>query len=891
MNILDKFFNPKSIALIGASDKEGSVGRIILENLLLGKEFREIYPVNPFKKEILGLKCYPSVRSIPKPIDLAIIAVPSKIVPDVLRDCGVSDVKAVIIISAGFGEVGEEGRKLEEKIKEIAKTYGIRIIGPNCMGIIRPKVKLNTTFSKIEMKDGNIAFLSQSGALGTAVLEWARSRGIGFSVFVSVGSMIDIDFGDLIDYLGQDPNTSSIIIYMESIGNAKKFICAARGFARTKPIIVLKPGKSLESMGAATRHIGAIVSEDKYYDAVFFRAGVVRVDEVKDLFNCATLLGMAKLPKGPNLAIITNAGGPAVVATDALIMQGGKLAELSSKTLSKLDEVLPHYWSKGNPVDIGDTDPYLYEKALAVCLEDPNVDGIIVIYTPQGGGDPIDIARMVIEYSKKTDKPILTAWMGEGKVQEARDLLHKNNIPSYEFPEEAVKAYMYLHKYAKILEALYETPEELPVDLAPPKNHLRLMIKRALKEGRFELSEEESKSFLKAYGISTTTPYIAQSPEEAVSIASELGYPVVMKVSCIGIPHKSDVGGVVLNLRRPEEVKEAYQRIIENVSKCKPDVKINGVSIEKMVTNYYYRIDIHSMKDEIFGPIIFIGLGGVEGDIVRDFGVGLPPLNQTLARRMLEQTKFYRLLKEGFRGKPPINMRLIEETLVKFSNLVVDFPEIKEIRIDPLVIDEKSVTAVDARILLDPTIKNSDNVREYSHLIITPYPTRYVQIWRCRDGTEVLIRPIRPEDEPLHEALIKSLSEASMRARFFTVIKEITHEMLVRFCNIDYDREIAIVAEYNDVKGKRIVGVGRLILSPGRDTGEFALLVADDFQGKGLGLKLLDMLIGIARDKKLKSMFGITLATNKKMINLARRLGFKIERISPDEVKITVNLE
>lgn len=894
MEKIKLFFDPSSVALVGATDREGAVGRTVLENLLLAGDKRKVYPVNPNREKIFDLKCYPSLSSVPETPDLAVIVTNAEIVPDLVEESGKAGVKAVIIISAGFKETGAEGKAREDRIADIVSKYNIRIIGPNCLGVIKPAANLNATFATKMSKPGRVAFLSQSGALGSAVLDWAVSREIGFSAFVSLGSMLDVDFGDLIDYFGEDPKTRSIIIYLESLGsslrNARKFMSAARGFARTKPIIVIKAGKFQESIKAAKSHTGAIVGEDLFYDAAFDRAGVVRVEEIEDLFNCASILNTAQLPKEPNLAIVTNAGGPAILATDALISRGGKLAQLSEATLEALNQFLPPYWSKSNPIDVlGDAEPQRYVKAIKVALKDPGVSGAVIIYTPQGMAKPVEVARAIIKYAEKANKPILTAMMGSQEVAGARQLFYESKIPTYEFPEEAIKTYLYMYQYARNLGELYETPEDLPLDAGTPKNYLKILARNALRQGKTLLSEEDSKKLLTTYGVAATRPYFAQNPEEAIMVASDIGYPVVMKISSPEITHKSDVGGVILNISSASELKKAFSEMMESVKKHKPEAKVEGVSIQKMVTNYDYELIIGSKKDSVLGPVIMFGLGGTEAEFFKDVAVGLPPLNQILARRVLERTKTYKLLSEGFRTKPPVNLRLFEETLVRVSNLIVDFPEIKELDINPLVVCGDSAVALDARIILDEGATQK-GTEEHAHLMISPYPTKYIQPWRCRDGRSVLLRPIRPEDEPLEKELIAGLSTESSRFRFFYALKEITHEMLSRFCNIDYDREMAIIAEDTSEGKRRNVGVGRLIIEPAGETGEFAIVVADDFQHSGLGLKLLDTLIGIAQEKGLMSIYGIVLNDNWRMIGLAKKLGFTMKRLSEEESEVTLEL-
>ena len=890
MDRIAAFFNAKSVALIGATDKEGATGRVILENILISKDKRKIYPVNPRREKVLELKCYPNVSALPEKPDLAVIVIPAELVIESVEDCGKAGVKSIIIVSAGFKEVGAEGKAREDKILELCRKYGIRVIGPNCMGTIKPAANLNTTFTKRMPKPGNVAFLSQSGALGSGVLDWAISKNLGFSAFASLGSMMDVNFGDLIDYFGADPDTRSIIIYLESIGDAKKFMSAARGFSRSKPIIVLKPGKFEESAKSARSHTGAMVGDDSYYDAVFRRAGAVRVEEVGDLFNCAAILDTAHLPKGPNLAIVTNAGGPAVLATDALISRGGKLANLSPDTINALNGVLPASWSKSNPVDIlGDADPQRYVKALEATIKDPQVNGIIMIYTPQGSSNSVDIAKAVSDYVKKINKPVLSALIGEEEVNKARQIFYANKIPTYEFPEEAIKTYLYMYQYARNLEMLYETPEEISLSIEAPKNHLKILARKALQEKKTLLNEEDSKKFMGAYRIPVTLPLLARTVQDAVKLSSDMGYPVVMKIASPDISHKTDVGGVILNITSADEVKKAFREMMENVKKHEPKACIEGVTIQNMITNCDYELIVGCKKDVTFGPVILFGMGGVEAEFFKDISIGIPPLNQVLARRVLEQTRIYRVLSKGFRNKPPVKLRLLDETLVNISNLVVDFPEIKEIDINPLVVKGDSVIALDARIILDESYVPR-GLQDHSHLIIAPYPNHYTTQWTCSDGRSILLRPIRPEDEALEKELLAGLSEESNRFRFFYILKDISHDILTRFCNIDYDREMAILAEYTVSGKRRNVGVGRLIMHTAGDSAEFATLVADDFHGLGLGLKLTDMLIGIAEERGIKTIYGIVSNENVRMLNLSRRLGFTIAKESPEESKVTLNI-
>jgi acetyltransferase len=812
MSHIQVMFNPKTIALIGATEKEGAVGRTILENLLRSKE-RKIFPVNPLRQMVLDVKSYPSIASVPEHVNLAVVATPARSVPVVVEECGQAGVEGVVIISAGFKEIGEEGKRLEGEVERVRKKYGMRILGPNCLGFVRPLRGLNATFLQGEPPPGNIAFISQSGALGSAIVDWAVSAGIGFSMFASLGSMIDVDFGDMIDFLGDDEATRSILIYMEGVGNARKFMSAARGFARRKPIIILKPGRFAESARAAHSHTGAMAGDDAVYEAAFRRAGVVRVGEIAELFDAAQVLDSKRLPAGPRLAIVTSAGGPGVMATDALIHLGGELAKLSDESMKQLNAFLPSYWSKANPVDLlGGATVDRFTKALNICLGDPMVDGVLVIYVPMDSAPSTQVAQAVADIAKKAWKPVIATWMGAEDVEEGRHIFVENSIPAYDTPEEAVRTYVNMCRYKRHLDQLYETPDELPAHKAPSKDHLKELLEMALKEERTLLNEEESKDFLMTYGIPVTRAQLAQNPEGAVSIA------------------------------------------------------------EKMVTEVDYELILGARKDRDFGSVILFGMGGTMAEFIKDFSIGLPPLNQTLAKMLMQDTKVYKML-QGFRGKPAADFDGLEEILVNFSNLIVDFPEIAEIDINPVAISNGMASALDARIVIDKDYVAAGQA-QYPHLIITPYPTKYITPWQLSDGTEVLLRPIRPEDEPAEHEMLSALSKETIRTRFFSSIKEISHEWLILFCNIDYDRHMAIVAEMEENGKKSMIGVARLIMNADLTSGELAVLVHDRFQGRGLGTKFVEMLIGIARERGLEHVRADVLTENVSMLKVFRRLGF-----------------
>jgi acetyltransferase len=888
MGNLNDVFNPASIVFIGATDREGTVGRNILTNLLQTKD-RKIFLVNPHKKSLMGLECFPDVTRVADHIDLAVIATPSQEVPGIIEECGRAGIGGAIIISAGFKEIGEEGILLEQRITAIRKKYGMRILGPNCLGFVRPNVGLNTTFVKTDPPSGNIAFISQSGALGRAILDWAVDAHVGFSMFVSLGSMIDLDFGDLIDFLGEDDDTQSILVYMEGVGNARKFMSAARAFEMRKPIIILKPGRFIESAKAARSHTGAMAGDDAIYEAAFKRVGVMRVKEIADLFDAAEVLHSQKLPQGPRLAIVTAAGGPGVMATDALIDFGGELATLSDESLQQLNQCLPSFWSKSNPIDVlGDANAARFGMATKICVSDPGVDGILVIYVPSETAPPDEVAQIVFDNAKETVKPIITAWLGAKGVRPAMEMLDRNRIPTYETPEEAVKAYVNMYKYKRNLELLYETPSELPVLETPRKDYLKGVISKALGEGRTLLNEKESKEFFTNFGIATTVPFITRSSKEAVAIAHQIGYPVVIKVVSPDISHKSDVGGVVTGIYSDEQLKKAYRNIVITVKSHAPKAVIEGIIIQKMTEHIDYELILGSKKDKDFGSVILFGMGGITAELIRDFSIGLPPLNQTLAKRLMEETKAYKLL-AGWRGKPPAKLGKLEEVLVNFSHLVVDFPEIAEIDINPLAISGGEPFALDARIILDKDY--SESTKQYPHLVITPYPTRFVIPSKLSDGTEILLRPIRPEDEPLEHEFLSTSSKESRRTRFFSDIRNISHEWLVMFCNIDYDRHIAMVAEVKENGERKIRGVARLIVNPDFNSGFIALLVHDSFQRRGLGQKLMETVIEIAKWKGLREIYGEVLTENRQMLGLCRKVGFATNWLPGGITKITLSLK
>lgn len=879
METLDKIFKPQRLALVGVSPNPKSVSGKILTNLITGGYRGVVYPVNPAVEAVLGIPCFDNVKNLPRTPDLAVITSPAAQVPKLVAECGEAGILGIIIISAGFREIGPQGKALEEQILAEKKKFpGMRILGPNCLGVISPGFQLNASFASSMPLNGHIAFISQSGALCTSILDWSLEEKIGFSYFVSIGNAIDIDFGDLIDYFGEDENTRSILLYIESISKPKRFMSAARAYARTKPIIAYKAGRFPESAEAASSHTGALASEDAVYDAAFQRAGLARVFEIGEMFDVAELIGRHKIPKGPRLAIVTNAGGPGVMASDALIEAGGKLAELSPKTIEFLNQSLPPAWSHGNPVDVlGDAKSKTVAKAVNAVLQDENIDAVLLIITPQAMTNPPGIAKELIPIAAESQKPILAAFLGGPTMREAVRLLNEAEIPTYNTPEQAVRAFMTLVNYARNLENLYETPREISLEFPIEREKIRQQVLPWLVQGPEILDEQTSKKILSAYGIPTSVPLIAQTKEEAVKLSQQIGYPVVLKIHSPDITHKTDVGGVVLDLEDAHMVETAFDRIMSSVKKLVPQAKIEGVTVQKMIkAKDGLEMIIGSKKDPTFGAVIMVGSGGITAEILGDRSLCFPPLNERLARRLLEQLKSWPLL-QGYRHRPPVNLDKLIETIIRFSYLVADYPEIKEIDINPLLVSPDEVIALDARIIIDRTVQ-SDKVKPYEHLVLRPYPEEFIKKAKMRDGTEITLRPIRPEDEPLWFELLASCSRETIYSRFRYFFFWQSHEVASRYCYIDYDREIAIVAEYKEGDKRRLLGIGRLTADPTRTVAEYAVLVQDVWQNKGLGGLLTDYCTEIARSWGVKKIIAYTTTDNPRMIAVFKKRNFEIKQ-------------
>jgi acetyltransferase len=875
-HILNKFFSPQGIAVVGASPKETSVGYTLVHNLKRDGFPGAIYPINRNYEEILELTAYPSLSAVGAPIDLAVIAIPIQGVPEIMRECGQAGIPGAIIISAGGKEVGEEGRKLEEEIAAAAQEGGVRYLGPNCMGIISPYTRLNASFAAHAAKPGSLALLSQSGAICSAILDWAETQNIGFSHFVSIGSMADLDFADMIDFLGNEDRAKSIIIYMENLVHHRRFMSAARSVSRVKPIIVLRGAFPEALARAAASHTGALAGQDEAYNAAFRRAGIIRVDTITHLFNCAEALEKMQRPLAGNLAILTNAGGPGVMAVDAFGKWQMEPAVLSQETLKELDEFLPPHWSRGNPVDIlGDAPPESFHRATQVLLAASEVNGLVVILSPQAMTDPGAVARVLAPEIKKQAKPVFAVWMGSRDVAEGVRILNESGIPTYETPEEAVDTFMEMFSYTRNLELLQETPPRLPADLQVNTRQARTYVDEFFKRGTLLLTEIEAKAVLSAYGIPVNPTVTASSAQAAVASARRLGFPVVMKIHSPDISHKSDVDGVRIFLKTEEEVSEAFEDIVGRARSLRPDAKIFGVTIQTQVEKSPLELILGAKKDRCFGPLLLFGMGGVLTEVFKETAVDLSPLNVLLARRLMERTRIFRIL-QGFRNIPPANLVDLTEVLVRLSQLMTDFPEIAELDINPMLLSRGSPIAVDARIILEPT-----DVPPPRHLIIAPYPNQYESDWLLADGTPVLLRPMKPEDEALVKELLENCSDQTLYFRYFRLIKNFPRSFLIRFTQNDYDREIGLAALSVPPGPEVMMGVGRIVMSPDRDTSEFAVIVADPWHGQGLGTKLIEGVIAIARDHGVRSLWGEVLAENLPMLSLMKKAGFTIH--PPDD--------
>jgi acetyltransferase len=880
---LDKVCNPRSVSVIGASETPGSLGGAVVKRLVDAGFSGEIFPVNPHHLNVFGYQAYSKMCELPRSPDLAVIATPAATVPALVQECGEAKVGGVLILSAGFGEAGAQGVRLEDELRKTLMQFPeMRVIGPNCLGVVVPAAGLNASFASAPARAGRIAFISQSGALAAAVLDWSSTAGIGFSHFISIGNAIDVTIGDLIDYLAEDSNTDSIVLYVESIRDARGFMSAARAFTRTKPIVVYKAGRSAASAVAVASHTGGLAGVDAVYDAAFRRAGIVRVHHAEEIFDCAELLARHRLPQGNRLGIVTNAGGPGIMAMDALTEVQCEPAHLSEVSCKQLSAALPSVRSNNTPIDVlGDAGPADVEAALKIVIVDAGVDAALVILTPQAVTDPLETAKRVAAIAHETPKPILAVWMGGETMKAGIAVLERAGVATFEVPGRAVRAFGYLNSYRRNRETLYETPHF--VDLQP-KMRLDLaqaQLADALSGNHFTLNDIESKRLLSHFGIGSTQPQLASSAWGAILLARNAGYPVAMKVQSPQLVHKTEVHGVALGLANDHDVQTSFDELMKRTARLRPDAEIQGVTIEPMLSlANSVELLLGAKKDPIFGSVLLVGAGGVTAAIANDHAIELPPLNDRLAHRLIDSLHIRPLL-YGFRGRPVLAIDRLIETVLRFSFLVSENPTIAEIEINPLVVGIDSVTALDARVVLERTCLSG--ARRYSHLAIRPYPDEFVRLVSLNDGTRVRLRPIRPEDEPMWHCCLKSCTEDTLWHRFWGLFKETTHEMATRFCFSDYDRSLPILAELVTDNDCGIIGVGRLEISVDHQDAEFALLVADKWQGRGLGNVLTRFCFEICDSWGIEHVHADTTTDNLRMRSILDHHHFHLSSSAGNE--------
>lgn len=882
---LEYLFKPRSIALIGASARPGSVGAVLAHNMLTAGFSGPILPVHPRHTAIQGVLAYKSVDKLPATPDLAVISTPPDTVPELVGKLAARGTKAAVVITAGFGEGGAtKGHALRQAMLSAAQPHLMRIVGPNCVGILVPGVGLNASFAHVPAEPGDLAFVTQSGAVATTVLDWAKSRRIGFSHVVSLGDMADVDFGDMLDYLAADRGTRAILLYIEAVTNARKFMSAARAAARSKPVVAIKTGRHAEGARAAASHTGALAGSDAVLDAAFRRAGILRVYDLEELFDAAETLARGKRPHGDRLAIVTNGGGLGVIATDRLIDQGGHLAELTPETLASLDQVLPVTWSHGNPIDIiGDANGERYGKTLAALKSADEADAVLAINCPTAVASGREAAEAVLGVAPGLGKPLLTSWVGETAAAEARNLFHEAGVPTYATPDQAVRGFMHLVRYRRSQEQLMEMPPSVP-DFATDPEAVRRIAQGALAEGRELLTEPEAKAVLAAYGVPVVPTERAESPEAAARVAAALAMPVALKILSPDITHKSDVGGVMLDLNGTEAVREAARQMLERVRGIQPDARIDGFTVQPMIRRpAAHELILGLTTDPLFGPVILFGQGGVAVERIDDKALALPPLNLALARELMGRTRVFRLL-QGYRDRPPAALDRIALTLIQIAQLAGDVAEIQELDINPLLADPLGVVALDARIKVAPA-----SGPPQARLAIRPYPKELETTVALADGTPIRLRPIRPEDEPVLHEFFKRLEPDDVRLRFFTPLRELSHSFAARLTQIDYDRAMAIVAFSGDER--EMLGVARISADPDNARAEFAVIVRSDLKGQGLGRLLMLRIIDIARARGIARIEGEILRENTAMQALAQDLGFRITAGAEPGASLTAVLD
>ena len=884
---LDALFEPRAIAVVGASNRPRSVGHVVTRNLLRGGFQGPVMPVNPDQRAVAGVLAYPDVTQLPQPPDLAVVCTPPETVPELVARLGDAGARAVAVLTAGLAlDTDEKGRSLVDRMLEAARPRRVRVLGPNCLGLLVPGIGLNASFAHVPAQPGKLAFLSQSGAFCTAALDWARDNGVGFSHFVSLGDSADVDVGDVLDYLATDHSTRAILLYLESIGAARHFMSAARAAARSKPVLIVKSGRVSEGARAARSHTGALAGSDAVYEAAFRRAGMLRVYEIDELFGAAETLGRTRGVPGDRLAIVTNGGGPGVMATDTLVAGGGRLAELSPETLERLDAALPSTWSRANPVDlIGDAPGERYAKALEAVAADEGVDAVLVMNAPTAIASSEEAAEALAAALRgmRRRPHLLACWMGRSDA--ARRTLRDAGIPTYDSPADAVRAFLHMMHYRRNQELLTETPASLPEEFVPRTEAARAVIDAALAQGRSMLTEPEAKSVLEAYGVDTVPTRVAATPEAAAELAAPLGFPVAVKILSRDVTHKSDVGGVALDLGSEEAVRDAAQAMTQRLHDLVPDARHDGFTVQPMARRPgAVELILGATTDPVFGPVLLFGRGGTATEVIGDRAIGFPPLNENLARALVGRTRVSRRLM-GYREQPAADLAALTRVLIAVSHIVTDLPEVVELDVNPLLADEKGVVALDARIAIEPC-----EAAGPERLAIRPYPQGLEDRYTMKDGREVLLRPIRPEDEPAHRDFLSRLSPEDMRFRFFGVVREMTHADLARFTQIDYDREMAFIATIPGAAGgSETLGVVRAVADPDNQEAEYAIVVRTDLKGQGLGRALMEKIIRYLRQRGTREVVGTVLPENRAMLELVRRMGFRSHRLG-DAVEVRLPL-
>ena len=890
---LDAVFRPQSIALVGASEREGSVGRVMAENMLAAEFSGDLWFVNKRHGKVLGEKAYRSIDKLPDTPDLAILAIPPDAVLDEVRALAEAGTRAAVIITAGFAELGDDGRERQKEILRVAGEHGMRIVGPNCLGLLVPGAGINGSFAHLPAREGKLAFVSQSGAILTSMLDWADARGVGFSSMLSLGNMSDVDIGDLLDYYAIDSNTSAVLLYMEGLKDARKFLSAARGCARTKPVIIVKSGRFAAGKKAASSHTAALAGADDVYDAAFRRAGILRVNTLEELFDAAETLATTKVPRGRHAAVVTNGGGVGVLAADSLLKEGAKLAELDDATIDKLDRILPDSWSGANPIDIiGDAPPERFAKALEVVMSDRNIDVVLVLNCPTAINSSVKAADAVIDAFRKLKEqgsrlPLLfTAWIGGREAVEGRNNLTRAGIPSFPTPEQAIRAFMYLFRYKRNQESLMETPASLPADFTPDTESVKKAVRDALENDREWLDEVDAKNILTAYELPVLRAWRVQTPEEAADKAREIGRSVALKLLSPDIVHKSEAGAVLLDID-PDNVEAVAEKLLSRIGEKFPDAKVDGISVQAMADRKdAYELFVGMNADDLFGPVILFGEGGEAVEIVKDRAIGLPPLNMHLAMQVIKRTRINRRLK-GFRSREPVDREALAFALVKISQLITDIPEIVELDANPVIAGPNGVEVLDARIRLKKTERPGSE-----RLAIRPYPQELEETVTLKDGREMLLRPILPEDEPAVQRVFDRMTPEERRLRFMGPMKVLSHAEAARYTQLDYARDMALaVVEEREHDDYDIHAIVRLSADADNRSAEYAILVLKDIAGQGLGTFLMKKIIAYARSQGIEEIYGEVLAENAGMLAICRKLGFRTQRRSDDPGVIHVSLE